>query len=252
MDEALAAFQLAIKIDDKNFEAHYNIGNYFLFHDKAEDAIAAYQRALKINADHAGVHYNLGIALNSQNKFDDAIAAFRRAVEIKPNHAGTLNNLGVALQQQKKLVEAIAAYQCSIEIEPEYAAAYNNLGNALRIARRPNDSIAAYQRAVDLNPKYLESKAQILYTMRQICDWREFETADNIPIDIGITGPAVPPFTILSIEDNSKNQMLRSKNWSLEKYKKHQFKFYQTNMIKFPGFESVISVLIIMITQLYI
>jgi predicted O-linked N-acetylglucosamine transferase (SPINDLY family) len=220
LDEALTAFRLSIKIDDKNFDAHYNIANYLLFNDKAEDAVTAYQRALKIKADHAGAHYNLGIALSNQNKFDDAIAAFRRAVEIKPNHAGALNNLGVALQKQKKLDEAIAAYQRAIEIGPECAGTYNNLGNALREARRLNDSIAAYQRAVDLNPRNKESKAQILHTMRQICDWREFEAANNKNIDIGITGPAVPPFAILSIEDNPQRQMLRSKNWSVKKYDK--------------------------------
>ena len=225
LDEALASFQFAIKFDDKNFEAHYNVANYFLEHNKTEDAIAAYQRALKINDDHASVHFNLGIALKNQNKFDDAIVAFRRAVEIRPNHAGALNNLGVALQEQKKLFEAIAAYQRAIEIEPEHAAVWNNLGNALRMARRPNDSIAAYQRAVDLNPEYKGTKAQILLSMRHICDWRKFKTLDDTYINIGIIGSAAPPFTMLSIEDNSERQMLRSKNWSFEKYKKTPLRF---------------------------
>lgn len=91
--QALADYQLTVKIDPDNASNHNNLGAALRAQDKLDDAIAAYRKALEIDPDFAVAHYNLGIALKAQNKFGEAIAAFQRTLELDPNFTGAQDNL---------------------------------------------------------------------------------------------------------------------------------------------------------------
>jgi tetratricopeptide (TPR) repeat protein len=59
--------------------AHYNRGFAQAEWGKLEEAIAEFRAAIRINPHDAGAHCNLGLALRAQGELAEAIAAFRAA-----------------------------------------------------------------------------------------------------------------------------------------------------------------------------
>jgi spermidine synthase len=62
LQEALASFQEALRLDPANTDAHANLGNVFLAQGKIGEAIAQYEEALRIRPDDAKLRENLDIA----------------------------------------------------------------------------------------------------------------------------------------------------------------------------------------------
>ena len=219
LDEAITAYQRALAIKPNFAKAHSNLGSALQNQDKLDEAITAFQRALAIKPDFAETYNNLGNALQNQDKLDEAITAYQRALSIKPDFAEVHNNLGNVRRDQGKLDEAITAYQRALAIKPDFAEAYGNIGSALQDQGKLDEAITAYQRALAIKPDFAGAESQMLHQRQHICDWREYDRPASDFERLGVTTKAVPPFSMLSIEDNSERQMLRSQNFSREIYK---------------------------------
>jgi Flp pilus assembly protein TadD len=61
-----------------------------------EEAIAEFRAALKLNPRSVVAHNNLGIALGSRGRMDEAIDQFRQALGIDPGFADAQRNLATA------------------------------------------------------------------------------------------------------------------------------------------------------------
>ena len=170
IQEAIAQYEQALRINPDYAQAHYDLGNAFLREGKIEEAIAQYEQALRIKPDYAEAHNNLGTVLwrrrvrsrkpspstsrpcgsipitprrtttsgwlwpNGQAR--EAIEHYQQALRIKPDYAEAHNNLGIALLQEGKIEEAIAQYEQALRINPDFAEAHYNLGIALEQAGR--------------------------------------------------------------------------------------------------------------------
>jgi tetratricopeptide (TPR) repeat protein len=137
--------------------ARVNLGLALLQRGQVDEAVAHYQTALKINPDSAQAHSNLGVALFQKGQLDDAVAHYQKALEISPNSAEAHSNLGVALIQKRQLDDAVAHYQKALEINPNYAEAHNNLGLALVRKGRVGDAVAQYLKALQITPNSAET-----------------------------------------------------------------------------------------------
>jgi len=194
------------------------MGNVLQDQHKFDEAVAAYQRAVRIKPDHTEAHNNMGNALKARGKLDDAFAAYQRALSIKPDHAKAYYNLGNALQDQGKLDDAIGAYLSALKIKPDYAEALNNMGNALQNQGNFADAIAAYRDALARKPDYASAEVQMLHLKRHICDFSVSGALEEATARLGITSGAVPTFGLLSWVDNPGQQLSRSRAWATEKY----------------------------------
>lgn len=85
MDEAMKAYQMALRIDSHNADALNNIGA--VYHAKREYHTAAkyYKKALKYNPRSAAIYCNLGTTYFADHKYKDAEKAYGRAFAIDPN-----------------------------------------------------------------------------------------------------------------------------------------------------------------------
>ena len=118
-----------------------------------DEAIAEFRTAIRLQPDDAVAHYNLGIALAAQGKLDEAIAEYRTAIRLKPDYAMAHNNLGLALASQGKLDEAVAEYRTAIRLKPDYAEAHCNLGHLLRGQGDYAGSLAMLRRGHELGTR---------------------------------------------------------------------------------------------------
>jgi Tfp pilus assembly protein PilF len=93
-------------------------GNYLVQHGRLQQAIAQYQKAVKIQPDLAIAWNNLGVAYTAAGKFADGEGAYRRAIKVNPAYALAYYNLGASYDRRGNYDDAINYYQRAIEIDP--------------------------------------------------------------------------------------------------------------------------------------
>ena len=105
IDEYIASFPKDVQeILGKNPDdpvASFDIGNAYFVTGQMDDAVAAYQRALKIKPDYVAAINNLGMAFLKKGMVDEAAAQFREALAIQPDFALARANLNKALLKKE-------------------------------------------------------------------------------------------------------------------------------------------------------
>ena len=78
-------------------KTHNNLGTALRKEGRLDEAIAEYQEALKIDPDYAPAHYNLGNALLQEGKVNNAIVEYEAALKLKPDSAMVQKNVARAI-----------------------------------------------------------------------------------------------------------------------------------------------------------
>lgn len=114
------------KLQDGKSAAAYNAKGLELYAaGKYEDAIDAYQQAIKLKEDYADAHSNLGDAYFQLNEFRKAVEAYKKAVRYQPGLGTGYDKIGTAYFRLGEHNKAIAAYKEAIRLEPKAATYYN-------------------------------------------------------------------------------------------------------------------------------
>ncbi|EFH80098.1 tetratricopeptide repeat protein [Ktedonobacter racemifer] len=80
----------------------------------AEEALAAYEQAIRLGPNNARAyynHYNQGTVLQAIGQFNEALAAYERAIRLNPNDADAYYNQGNVHQELGRLGEAEQAFR---------------------------------------------------------------------------------------------------------------------------------------------
>ena len=179
------------------------------------------QAAIHIKRDpDAFVIWNfLGAAYKGLGKIEEAAEAFKKVTQLSPSHADGYGNLGIALRQQGKLEQAINAQRKALSLKPDFAEAYSNMGVILVEQGKLEEAIEAFKKAVTLKPDYAGAHAQMIHQKQHICDWSNRAQDSASAARLGIKTAAVPPFSMLSLEDNPERHLLRSQRYAAETFK---------------------------------
>jgi len=165
--EALAAFEMACRLQPEDPAAHSNLGIACRDAGQTERAERHYREALRLAPAAADAHNNLAIVLHGQKRLDEAAASFRAALAHAPGHAAAHGNLGNALKALGRLDEACASMQQALQLQPGFAKAHSNLGNVLAEQGRLAEAEACYRRAVALEPGYAEAWSHLADCLAQ-------------------------------------------------------------------------------------
>ena len=98
-----------------------------------DDAIVAYQQAIRITPDYAEAWNNMGVVYGKQGKFAEEINAYWQAIRIKPDYAAAWNNMADTCTLHKQYDKAWEAVRQLEKLEPIRAS---RLAEALRILSR--------------------------------------------------------------------------------------------------------------------
>src|ERR1700678_1429601 len=82
---AISAFEAALKLDERDWEAHYNLALAFLRKGDRAHAVRELQAAIQQKPDSISSHFALGTALEDAKKLGDAEEQFRAVVKIDPH-----------------------------------------------------------------------------------------------------------------------------------------------------------------------
>ena len=152
-EEAIKAYEEAVKINPKNDDAWYNKGNGLARLKRYEEAIKAYEEAVKINPKYDKAWYNKGFCLGELKRYEEAIKAFEKTIELNPKYDKAWYNKGNVFGKLKRYEEAIEAYEKAIEINPKNDKAWVNKGVYLAKDKRYKEAIKAYKKAIKINPE---------------------------------------------------------------------------------------------------
>ena len=190
-------FKKMIAVSNKNFMAHFNLGNFYSRHEKTDLAITHYREALAAEPNYAEAHNNLGGVLLDQKLYDEAIQhyqdaarlkpsstawfnlantfadaararhdtnlfaqsvqAFQQALQLDPDSIATRNNLGMVWQDRNRNDLAIPEFEAAVRVKPDFELGHFNLANSLARAGRLDEAITHYQTAARLNPGRVEA-----------------------------------------------------------------------------------------------
>ena len=144
-------------LDSQDADEWLKIGNAHAALNQLDEALAAYQTALKIRPDKAAALTNSGVVYYQQGKFDDAAQQMLKALAIDPGDAETHYMLGATYVQQQKLDEAEKSFNKAIELKPDLAAAYTGLGNVQLARQNVDEAVKTLQEATALQPDQAEA-----------------------------------------------------------------------------------------------
>ncbi len=148
--EALAAYEQAIRLDPNFALAYNNKGNALGNLKRYQEALAAFEQAIRLDHNYANAYYNKGNALYGLKRYQEALAAYEQATRLDHNYALAYHNKGVTLYNLKHYQEALAAYEQAIQLDPNFAVAYYSKGLALEALGKKQQAQQAYERAKQL------------------------------------------------------------------------------------------------------
>ncbi len=154
-NEAMMAYDQAIKINPQNPIVWYNKGFLLSNLGKYEEAIKAYDKAIEIDPNFSMALNNKGLDLTILGKYNESITAFDKVIEINPQDSDGWSNKGLALYKLNKYDEAIKAYDKAIAINPKFALCVNNKGQALDKLGKFDEAIIAYDKAIEIDQNFL-------------------------------------------------------------------------------------------------
>ena len=94
--------------------------------NRLEEALAAYDMAIKHSPTHSNAYSNRGLCLHNLNRHDEALASFDMAIKHDPTDSNVYFNKGNCLFDLNRLDEALLSFDLAIKHNPTYSLAYNN------------------------------------------------------------------------------------------------------------------------------
>jgi tetratricopeptide (TPR) repeat protein len=105
LDGAWLQARAAAELMPEAPQPHYLMGLMARAQSRTDDAMAAFQRVLQLDQHDVGTHVNLGQLYLQQGKFDEAVSHFRAALAAEPYQATAAYNLALALLRSGQRAE---------------------------------------------------------------------------------------------------------------------------------------------------
>lgn len=122
---------------------------------QTDDAVNAYNNAVRCDHELAEAHLNLGMALLDQNKIDAAKTELIAYTLRRPNDASAWLKLGFAqLREGSDPLPAERSFSEVLALRPNDAEAYNGLGLARLQAGKARDAMRFFAAAVHYQPDF--------------------------------------------------------------------------------------------------
>ena len=124
---AIECFNKAIKLDEKNTSAYYNLAICYMKIDKTDLAIENFKKCNDIYPDYRSC-INIGALYANQSMYDEAIKYLEKAKDFKEKDAALFHNLGIIYDNKGEHQKAIENFKKVLELDPKNKKAYYNIG----------------------------------------------------------------------------------------------------------------------------
>ena len=132
--------QKATTIDPKLPQAHFLLGELYLFKSRIPEALAEFQKELAINPASAATYYKLGDAYSRLQRFDDAERVLQRSIWLDSTTTGPYILMGKVLAKKGESELAVRALQHALAMDPNNPITHHLLGQTYRDLGRTEDA----------------------------------------------------------------------------------------------------------------
>ncbi len=140
LEKAQKHFEIAIRLDPRDFKSYYNLGLVYYQQGDPDRAIQHFKRSIALNPDFFSGHYNLALLYHKHGQLDAAIDHYRKLIDLKPENFVGHYNLGIAYAMQGKLKPAIEQWEIARRIDPENSAVVRDLNKARHLLQNSANS----------------------------------------------------------------------------------------------------------------
>lgn len=106
VEDATEEFEAELKLDPKNADAEYVLGELARQASHWDDAVDHLSRATKLDSEFAAAYLGLGMSLNSAGKFADSVVPLEKYVRLQPNDPAGHYQLAIACARSGRRQEA--------------------------------------------------------------------------------------------------------------------------------------------------
>ncbi|OZA75412.1 MAG: hypothetical protein B7X71_11620 [Polynucleobacter sp. 39-46-10] len=203
LDGAHRLLNQAMKMSPRNSELLRLLGVLSAFKNNRQEALTKFDLAIKLDKKNWLAHTNRGNILKDLQRYDEAMKSYDLAIALQSNYAEVHNNKGNLLQDLREYTAAVACYQKAIDLQPDYADAYENMGNALLNLKRPRDALSSYKKSVSIGSEKSVNIAALIHCKMKLCDWSDVDQLFNSLITISPSNRVkMHPFYLLSFVDD--------------------------------------------------
>lgn len=149
-------------------EEYLQMGQTLMGAEKVDEAIVAFEKALKHDPLNKIIHISEGIAYASLEKYDKAKKCFSRAIKVDKNFADAYFQLGNIAFLDGDFEEGLKNYNQAIFLGYNNEALYYNLGLIYEEREEYGEAIRNYSKAImmdERNPVYMIRKASLQIMM---------------------------------------------------------------------------------------
>lgn len=172
--DAARIWNLYLRLDPGNFEAHVQSGTHLLLAGESDEAAEVLRTALELQPDSARAYQILGEIYKDGDQPEQAIEYFSKALEAEPNDIRVHLSLGEILQRESRLDEALDQAEAVLELDSKNRFALDLKCRALRDLRRFGEASQVADRLVAADTDNLKY-AYLRVTIAEAQG--EFETA---------------------------------------------------------------------------
>lgn len=144
-------------------ELEYQRGRVAMARGNLDEAMKAFQEAIKLDGNHADAHYYLGLAYTRKGRWKEAEPEFRRAIEVRGVYPEAHLGLAGCLYFQRDYQNAMLHCQKAIEQRGpgEFASAHNLVGLIYFRQDQYRAAAEAFQKAVEQRPRYPDAECSL-------------------------------------------------------------------------------------------
>jgi protein O-GlcNAc transferase len=158
IDKAIDELYLAIKYDPNYYDAHVMLGLLTAKQNK-DIAIDHYLNAIRTNDQNPEAYYNLAMYYQNSGKFEKALQTYRKGlntIDSTLQHF-LFNSAFVYENYMDKPDSALLYYQKVINYFPDDYRVYYRMGMCYEMIGEENKAMASYDMCLKVNPNYEEA-----------------------------------------------------------------------------------------------
>ncbi len=157
LDEALAEFETAIKLQPDFWQAHVRAAKVLVQQGKFDEATARLNQVLEANPERPQAYNSVGVVLWHRGLLAEAKSHFERAIQLDANFAEAHSNLGRVLGQEGYIEEATAHFLTATDLQQDNPLAHLELAEVLLHQGLHEPAIRHGQEALRLDPQLVDA-----------------------------------------------------------------------------------------------
>ncbi len=225
----------------KIYGVYFKLGLIFLNQKKFKEALEFLLQAKLLSKRNDlklifGI-FNCYLALKD---FEKAKSILQEGIKIYPKEELLIFNYARIEQDLLNFRKAIKLYEEGLKLNPNNYKALSNLGRLLQQIQSHPRAIEIYKKAINLRPDISHLKVSFLASKAHACDWSDPEYNKSLLKSIDLEDQAVSPFSLLSLEDNPKKHLKRSRKFFQNEYERDftKISFLPKNKIRIGYFSA--------------